>query len=126
MPAGITLDIEGGTTLKTPTVTGTVNAGRINLSGNGAELKVLPNDPGHQLDQQADQKNTGTIGFASRGPSDGLRLDHRQRPQPGDDPGRPPGGELPVPRRNEHASEADQPGDDHGLGRQRDARDPVP
>ena len=62
VPAGITLDVEG-TTLNAPPVTATVNAGTINLSGNGAELKVLPNDP--DLNSTSRLTNTGTIEFTS-------------------------------------------------------------
>ncbi len=65
VPAGITLDVEPGVTLQSPAVTTTVNAGRININGDGAQLQVLPNDVGTNSTSRL--TNTGTIEFTTGG-----------------------------------------------------------
>ncbi len=71
MPAGITLDVEPQVTLQSPPNDATVNAGRININGNGAQLQVLPNDTGENSTSKL--TNTGTIEFTG-GASDGFRF----------------------------------------------------
>jgi hypothetical protein len=65
VPAGITIDLDGpAPELRSPAVTTTVNAGRINLNSPGALLNVLPNDP---YNSTAKLTNTGTIDYVSGG-----------------------------------------------------------
>jgi hypothetical protein len=66
VPAGITLDVDRAT-LQAPAVTTTVNAGRINLKGNAAQLQVLPNSTG--TDSTSKLTNTGTIELTADAPS---------------------------------------------------------
>ena len=66
VPAGITLDVDQAT-LRSPAVTTTVNAGRINLNGDGAQLQVLPNDTG--TNSTSKLTNTGTIEYSSAAPA---------------------------------------------------------
>ena len=69
MPSGITLDVEQDVTLRSPAVTTTVNAGRINLNGNGSQLQVLPNDVGTNSTSKLTNGPTGTIEFTADNPS---------------------------------------------------------
>ena len=68
VPAGIVLDVEQAVTLRAPAVTTTVNAGRINLNGNGSQLQVLPNDVNTNSTSKLTNAPGGTIEFTADNP----------------------------------------------------------